>query len=64
MNENQICSLEELKSTLISCVCTEISKGIENVDTHELGEVIDMIKDISEAEYYCTLASKHTEETK
>ena len=64
MNENQICNLEELKEALISCVSTEISKGLENVNTHELGEVIDMIKDISEAEYYCVLAVKTKSEMK
>ena len=29
---------------------TELSKGIENVNTKEMGEVVDMIKDLSEAE--------------
>jgi len=26
------------------------------VDTHELGEVIDMIKDMAEAIYYCQIS--------
>ena len=30
----------------------ELDKGIEQVDTKEMGEVIDMIKDLAEAEYY------------
>ena len=29
----------------------ELDKGIENVDTKEMGEVVDMIKDLNEAEY-------------
>lgn len=29
----------------------ELDKGIENVDTKEMGEVVDMIKDLCEAEY-------------
>jgi len=29
-------------------------------DTHELGEVIDMIKDISEAMYYCSMVENNT----
>lgn len=29
----------------------ELDKGIENVDTNEMGEVVDMIKDLNEAEY-------------
>lgn len=28
---------------------------LENVDTKELGEAVDMIKDFSEAIYYCTI---------
>ena len=30
----------------------EIDKGIENVDTCEMGQVVDMLKDLSEAMYY------------
>lgn len=29
----------------------ELDKGIENVNTKEMGEVVDMIKDLNEAEY-------------
>lgn len=29
----------------------ELDKGIENVNTQEMGEVVDMIKDLNEAEY-------------
>jgi len=29
--------------------------NIQNVDAHELGEVVDMVKDIEEALYYCTI---------
>lgn len=29
----------------------ELDKGTENVDTQEMGEVVDMIKDLNEAEY-------------
>jgi hypothetical protein len=46
--------LKEIKDCLISCVQTEMH-DLEEVDTHELGEVIDMIKDISEAMYYCSV---------
>jgi hypothetical protein len=34
----------------------ELDKGIENVDTKELGEVADIIKDLSEAEYYAKIS--------
>ena len=39
----------------------EIEKGIENVNTEEMGEVIDMIKDLSEAEYYATITKAMNE---
>lgn len=45
--------LNDIKHDLIDAVKTELSKGIENVDTEELGEVIDMIKDIASAEESC-----------
>lgn len=49
--------MKELK--IIKCKLTEQVinqlEDIEHTDTHELGEVIDMIKDIYEAIYYCTI---------
>ena len=33
----------------------EFDKGIENVDACEMGQVMDMLKDIAEAMYYRTL---------
>lgn len=41
--------------TLTEVAKCEIDKGIENVDTKEMGEVADMIKDLSEAMYYRTI---------
>lgn len=37
--------LKEMKDCLVSCVQTQLA-DISNVDTHELGEAIDMIKDL------------------
>ena len=34
----------------------ELDKGIENVDTKEMGEVADIIKDLAEAEYYAKIS--------
>ena len=48
--------LYRVKNKLIECVEHEMSKGVENVNTHEMGMVIDMIKDISEAEKSCAEA--------
>lgn len=46
--------LKHMKETLIGCVQSQLS-DIHNVDTHELGEVIDMIKDLEQAMYYCSI---------
>ena len=37
---------------------------LDNVDTKELGEVIDMVKDLSEAIYYCTITEAMEEKEK
>ena len=46
--------LESMKESLINCVMGQMG-DLRNVDTKELGEAIDMIKDLSEAMYYCTI---------
>jgi hypothetical protein len=46
--------LKEIKSCLTDMVQTEMH-DLERVDAHEMGEVIDMIKDLSEAMYYCSI---------
>ena len=43
-----------MKDRLINCVEDEM-KDLSSVDTEELGEVIDMIKDLAETVYYCTV---------
>ena len=48
-------TLKTMKEQIISCVQGQLG-DISKVDTHELGEAIDMIKDLSEAVYYCTIA--------
>lgn len=52
--------LKSMKETLISCVQAQLA-DIASVDTKELGEAIDMIKDLEEAIYYCHI-SKAMEE--
>ena len=47
-------NLKTMKEQLTSCVQGQLG-DISKVDTHELGEVIDMIKDLAEAIYYCTI---------
>lgn len=44
----------------------ELEKGAENVDTCEMGQVVDMIKDLNEAEYKAVIvkAMKKADEEK
>lgn len=44
----------EIKNCLINAAQSQMS-NLANCDAEELGEVIDMIKDIEEAIYYCTI---------
>ena len=48
--------LEQVKETLLCAIEMEMY-NLEEVDTKELGEAIDMIKDLEEAIYYCTITS-------
>ena len=47
-------ALKMMKEQLMSCVQSQLG-DISKVDAHELGEVVDMIKDLAEAIYYCTI---------
>lgn len=47
-------ALKTMKEQLMNCVQGQLG-DISKVDAHELGEAIDMIKDLSEAIYYCTI---------
>lgn len=53
--------LHHMKHKLIDCVHCQM-EHLESVDTKELGEAIDMIKDLSEAIYYCTITDAMEEE--
>lgn len=46
--------LKLIKEKLVDMVMTELSYP-EHANTRELGEVIDMIKDVSKAMYNCTI---------
>jgi type IV secretory pathway VirB4 component len=45
---------ELMKTTLMSCVQSQMA-NLKDVDAKELGEAIDMLKDLEEAMYYCTI---------
>lgn len=45
--------LKWIKEQIANAVCAQLS-CIEKVNTHELGEAIDALKDLEEAMYYCS----------
>ena len=46
--------LKSMKNTLVSCIEGQLCH-LDSVDAHELGEVVDMVKDLEEAIYYCAI---------
>ena len=46
--------LKHAKETLMCCVESQLGH-LDKVDAEELGEVVDMVKDLEEAIYYCTI---------
>lgn len=55
--------LKHMKETLINCIQSQMSH-LDTVDTEELGDVIDMVKDLEEAIYYCTITKAMEEKEK
>lgn len=55
--------LKHIKDTLLCAVESQLG-DLEHVDAKELGEVVDMVKDMEEAMYYCSIvkAMKEQEE--
>jgi hypothetical protein len=47
--------VKHIMHKLIELVEMEVDENLETVDTCELGEVVDMIKDLAETIYYCTV---------
>lgn len=61
-------SIKKMMECLSIKANAELENGIENIDANEMGEVIDMIKDLAEAKYYCKITesmeeAKEEEET-
>ena len=54
-------TLKRMKECLVSKVEGQIYGNIEAVSAEELGAAIDMIKDLSEAEYYCSIVKSMEE---
>ena len=51
--------LIQIEEILISCVESQLDH-LDCIDSHELGEVIDIIKDLEQAKYYHSLIEKKT----
>ena len=53
--------IHETLEKLSEYACEEASKSVECINTCELGAVVDMIKDLAEAEYYAYIAKEMKE---
>ena len=49
--------MHDIIEKLSECAKYEFDKGIENVNTDEMGKITDMLKDLAEAMYYRTLTN-------
>lgn len=48
--------IHDMIEKLSECAKCEMDKGIEQLDTKEMGEVAEIIKELSEAEYYAKIS--------
>lgn len=55
--------LKMLKEQIVSAIQGQMG-NLQNVDTSELGDAIDMVKDLAEAIYYCTITEAMDEKGK
>lgn len=46
--------LKTMKTQLMGCIQSQMGQ-LDKTDTKEMGQAIDMVKDLSEAIYYCTI---------
>lgn len=54
--------LKQMKECLVGMVESQVYGNIDKVDAQELGAAVDMIKDLAEAIYYCTITEAMEEE--
>lgn len=47
--------LKNMKSKLVDCIEKQINGNLEYTSSKELGEAVDMVKDLAEAIYYTTI---------
>ena len=48
--------IQRMRDKLCDYVCEQMERGLDKVDTQEMGMAIDMIKDLAEAEKCCNEA--------
>lgn len=48
--------IEKIKS----CLINHVTEHLETMDVHEMGEIIDMIKDLEEILYYGSMIKEET----
>lgn len=52
IKSGEVCGI---KCKMIEALRSQVDSGIRELDTDEAGKVVDMIKDLAEAEYYCAV---------
>lgn len=60
-NETMI-RLSSIERSLLEMLEAETAKGLEAINAEEMGEVVDMLKDLAEAKYYCSVVLAMHEE--
>lgn len=60
--EETMMRLSKIENELLEMMERQTMRGLESVDAQELGEVVDMVKDVAEAKYYCSIVLAMQEE--
>ena len=60
--EETMTRMSQLEGEILDMLDRQVARGLENVDAEELGEVVDMLKDLGEAKYYCSIVLAMQEE--
>lgn len=58
-NMRMMCEIED---RILKMICAETADGLESVETDELGEAVDMVKDLAKAKYYASVVEAMNEE--
>lgn len=56
--------LKRLKESILACTEAQVNGNLHQVDTKQLGQAVDMIKDLQEAMYYCTIVKAMEQQDK